>query len=278
VKSLQSFIIIIFLFIITPSIAAEYYNWEDENGNIVITNIPPPENVKKYNRNIEEESDQTAVQTEAAAQQKSVDAPPPLTFAAPPEVVVIPSGDRYIYMLPDMTGIYFYHGYWYRFHHHRWFHSTIYNGIWVLSDASLIPHAIIRIPPDYPRYIPSGYQRISYNDLHKDWRNWDNTRHWHNFEWYQHELRPETRKERLRGIEAARTREGYTGGNKPAASLDASQRVKNKQQKKSGDDAQRIKQPKEKHKNSQTGSNEQKKDAYPEKHEKNDKPEKLKAH
>jgi hypothetical protein len=277
-KSLQILIIIFFLFIITPSIAAEYYTWEDESGNIVITNTPPPENVKKYNRNIEEESDQTAAQTETAAEQKSVDPPPPLVFAAPPEVVVVPSGDRYIYMVPNMSGIYFYHGYWYRFHHHHWFRSAIYNGNWVLSDTSLIPHAIVRIPPEYPHYMPPGYQRINYGNLHKDWRNWDNTRHWHSFEWYKNELRPETRKERLRGVEAARTRDGYTGGNKPTASLDSSQKVKNKQKKKSGDDAQSIKPPKEKHKKTRDGINEQKKDTSPEKHENKEKLGKPKTH
>ncbi len=42
--------------------------------------------------------------------------PPPVEFAEPPDVVGVPSGTSYVYMVPDTPGFYFYHGNWYRNH------------------------------------------------------------------------------------------------------------------------------------------------------------------
>ena len=55
----------------------------------------------------------------------SVPPPPPLKFAGPPDVVVVPSGTNDVYLVPNTVGLYFYGGYWYRFHGDHWFRSTI---------------------------------------------------------------------------------------------------------------------------------------------------------
>ncbi len=268
-RSFQISLIIIFLLMAMPVFCAEYYSWEDENGTTVISNVPPPGNVKKSERTISEESDQANIQTEETiADQKVGDAPPPLIFAEPPQVVVIPSGGSYIYMVPDMTGIYFYQGLWYRFHHGRWFRAAIYNGEWTLMRMSLVPHIIVEIPPEYPHYIPVGYYRINYHDLDREWRNWENSRHWHGFEWYQHELRPGTRKERLQRIEVGRAGEPYAGADKSAANFNPSQKVKGNKQKKSAVDERKAETPKVKHKKTQPGIKGQEEHLSPEQQEK----------
>jgi hypothetical protein len=264
-KRLQIFLVVIFLLIATPVLSAEYYSWEDENGTTVISNVPPPDNVKRRERSISEESDQANMQTEEeVTNQKVSDMPPPLVFTTPPEVVVIPSESSYVYMVPDIAGIYFYQGFWYRFHHHRWFRSDIYDGVWTLMGTSLIPHAVVRIPPEYPRYIPSGYNRIAYHNLRREWQQWDNSRHWHSFDWYKHESRPEIRKERLHNIEMGRAKEGNAGGYKPAASLNPEQKVKKSRPNKSASEEKKIIKPKVKKKKEQSKANEEGNPSSPE--------------
>lgn len=119
---------------------------------------------------------------------------PPLVFAGPPDVVVVPSETSYVYMVPDMVGLYFYGGYWYRFHGGRWFRATIYSGPWAYIVTSRVPRVIVNVPPDYFRHMPPGYHRIPYRDLHRSWRMWDNKRHWHRYDWYKHELREHERR------------------------------------------------------------------------------------
>jgi hypothetical protein len=121
-------------------------------------------------------------------------APPPLEFAGPPDVIVVPSGTTYVYMVPDMIGLYFYHSYWYRFHDRRWYRSTIYSGPWTYIETSIVPGVIVNVPPDYFRYVPRGYHRIHYRDLYRSWRTWDNNRHWNRYDWYKHELREHERR------------------------------------------------------------------------------------
>jgi hypothetical protein len=127
--------------------------------------------------------------------------PPPLQFAAPPDVVVIPSGISYVYMVPNYYGVYFYDGYWYRFYRGYWFRSSIYNGYWGYIEPSIVPQCIIAIPPEYIYYVPSGYYRIHYHDLHRNWRTWDEGHHWNRYDWYKHEMRDDIRRERYSQIE-----------------------------------------------------------------------------
>ena len=121
-------------------------------------------------------------------------APPPLEFAGPPDVIVVPSGTTYVYMVPDMMGLYFYHSYWYRFYNHHWYRSAIYSGPWTYIETSIVPRVIVNVPPDYFRYVPRGYHRIHYRDLYRSWRTWDNNRHWNRYDWYKNELREDERR------------------------------------------------------------------------------------
>ena len=111
--------------------------------------------------------------------------PPPLEFAGPPDVVVVPSGTGDVYLVPNSVGLYFYRGNWYRFHGDRWFRSTIYSGPWSYIATPRIPQVVVAIPPDYILGVPPGYHRIHYNDFHRNWQTWGNSRHWNSYGWYR---------------------------------------------------------------------------------------------
>ena len=115
----------------------------------------------------------------------NVPPPPPLQFAGPPDVVVVPSGTSDVYLVPNTAGLYFYGGYWYRFHHDHWFRASLYSGPWVTIGTSLVPRAVWGIPPDYILGLPPGYHRIHYGDFHRHWRDWGHNRHWQNQSWYR---------------------------------------------------------------------------------------------
>lgn len=118
---------------------------------------------------------------------------PPLAFAGPPEVVVVP-GAAYVYMVPDVVGLYFYHGFWYRTHEGRWYRSTLYGGPWTYIVRTRVPRVTVNVPPDYFIHFPAGYHRIPYRDLHRNWRVWDNRRHWNRYDWYKNEFREHERR------------------------------------------------------------------------------------
>lgn len=130
--------------------------------------------------------------------------PPPISFAAPPDVVVVPSGESYVYMVPNRVGLYFYGGHWYRYHLGHWFRSDIYNGSWGLIDIGLVPSFVLDIPPEYPRFLPRGYHRLHYGDFYRNWNSWDRDRHWHNRDWFRREMRPDVRQQRFSRIERYR--------------------------------------------------------------------------
>lgn len=136
---------------------------------------------------------------------------PPLEFAAPPDVVVVPSGASYVYMVPDTPGVYFYDDYWYRFYGGHWFRAAIYSGPWAYVATSLVPVLVVDVPPDYIRYLPRGYHRIHYRDFHSHWRAWQGDRHWNRYDWYRQEVRE---RERRRHPEGYRPPRG--GEHKPA--------------------------------------------------------------
>ena len=134
--------------------------------------------------------------------------PPPLQFAEPPDVYVVPSGSSYVYMAPDYDGVYFYGGNWYRLYNDRWFRSSRYNGDWGYIETSIVPQVIIVLPPEYIHYVPSGYNRIHYDDFHSNWQSWDQGRHWDSYDWYKHERRDDIRRERYNFIERDRHQRG----------------------------------------------------------------------
>ncbi len=112
-----------------------------------------------------------------------VSLPPLITFASPPEVVVIP--ETYVYAVPDSeVEIYFFGGWWWRPWEGRWYRSRSYNSGW----------GYYREVPSFYRHIPSGwrndyrehrwqgrpwnYQRISHRQVQGNWRNWERGRYW----------------------------------------------------------------------------------------------------
>lgn len=124
----------------------------------------------------------------------SISVPPPLVFEGPPELVVVPGGGGYVYMVPDMLGIYFYGGYWYRIHDGRWFRARLYSGPWSYIVRSRVPRYVVGVPPDYYLYLPPGYHRVYYDDLRTHWRSWDRDRHWNGYDWYKHEFKEHERR------------------------------------------------------------------------------------
>ncbi len=117
----------------------------------------------------------------------SIGAPSPFVFAEQPDLVVIPSGSAYVYMVPGIPGLYFYNNVWFRFHRGHWFTSSVYDSTWTYIDTARVPRFVLDVPPDYYRHLPPGYYRIHYGDLRAHWREWDQVKHWNKYDWYKHE-------------------------------------------------------------------------------------------
>jgi len=113
----------------------------------------------------------------------SIGLPPPIVFAAPPELVVLPGSN--VYVAPDLAeDIFFYSGWWWRPWGGHWYRSRSYDSGW----------AYYRNVPSFYRGIPSSWrndyrdhrwhgrqwdhQRISHQQLHQNWRSWEQNRHW----------------------------------------------------------------------------------------------------
>ena len=111
--------------------------------------------------------------------------PPPLPFATPPDIVVVPSGATEVYLVPNTVGLYFHGGYWYRFHGDHWFRASLYSGPWGPVEVSLVPRAVVAIPPNYILSMPPGYHRIHYVDFNSHWRDWGRTHYWNSQPWYR---------------------------------------------------------------------------------------------
>jgi hypothetical protein len=134
--------------------------------------------------------------------------PPPFDQELPPDMVVAPSGNTYVYMAPDYPGVYFYQGGWYRWWNGGWYIAPAWRSGWSSVRFSAVPQVIVSIPPTYVRQFPSDYRRLSYRDYHSNWKKWDERHYWHSQEWYRHELRDDVRRERTRqAVEAQRQNE-----------------------------------------------------------------------
>jgi len=132
--------------------------------------------------------------------------PAPLGFATPPDVVVVPSGENYVYMVPNTFGVYFFGGFWYRYHSGYWFRTNAYNAPWVPISAAVVPRVIMNVPPEYVYSLPPNYYRIHYNDFYRHWLEWDRSHYWHRYDWYRNEMRADVVRERHRYIERERKR------------------------------------------------------------------------
>jgi len=137
------------------------------------------------------------------------------TEEAPPDVVVVPSGENYVYMVPNMFGVYFFGGSWYRYYNGYWFRANAYNEPWVPVAGAAVPMVIVNVPPEFVYSIPPEYHHIHYDEFHRGWRDWDRDRHWHQYDWYKHEVREDIRRERLHRINEVRERWRRGEGQRP---------------------------------------------------------------
>jgi hypothetical protein len=128
--------------------------------------------------------------------------PPPVLIVHNPDLVVVPSGEAQVYMVPNMVGVYFYEGRWYRYHHGVWFTAGVYNEPWVFVQPPVVPSFVVGISPAYAFYLPRGYHRIHYGEFHSHWHTWDREKHWHHERWFQNERRAEVRHARERQAHA----------------------------------------------------------------------------
>jgi hypothetical protein len=142
----------------------------------------------------------------------TAEAPPPLEVQNP-EMVVVPSGNSYVYMVPNVYGVYFHNGFWFRHYNGIWFRSAVYNSGWVAVRPAIVPGVVIGVYPEYAMYLPAGYFRIGWGDFHSHWRGWGYN-HWHRNGWFQHEMR--ARAERHRHIERQRSSWARGEGHRPA--------------------------------------------------------------
>jgi hypothetical protein len=144
-------------------------------------------------------------------------APPPVLDVGPssqqgvatPDVVVVPSGETYVYMVPNTTGVYFYGGYWYRTYEGYWFRSQNSVGSWGMVALTVVPRVVLNVPPESPRFLPPSYYRIHYDDLRQHWQEWDHNHEWHNHDWFKAEMRPDVRAERQALINQERERHSF---------------------------------------------------------------------
>jgi hypothetical protein len=127
------------------------------------------------------------VTVEAAAPE--VVPPAPLQFQTAPEMVVVPSGNAYVYMVPNVYGVYFYEGSWFRYHNGFWFRSAAWNGYWAPVQVGIVPGVIIGLSPEYAMYLPVGYYRIPFAHFHMHWRTWGHNHHWHGHHWFKHQMK-----------------------------------------------------------------------------------------
>ena len=104
---------------------------------------------------------------------------PGLVLGAPPVMAVVPG--TYVYAAPEADAdLFFYQGYWYRPYNGRWFASVDFNGPWGSIAFNRVPQAVIDLPPAYRR-MPSASPRMPYGMVRKNWRNWEEERHWDNY-------------------------------------------------------------------------------------------------
>jgi hypothetical protein len=143
--------------------------------------------------------------------QVAAEAPPPLE-AQNPEMVVVPSGNSYVYMVPNTYGVYFHNGFWFRYYNGVWFRSAVYNSGWAVVRPALVPRVVVGVYPEYAMYLPAGYFRIGWGDFHSHWRGWG-PGYWHSRPWFKQEMR--ARAERHRHIERQRSDWGRGHGSAP---------------------------------------------------------------
>ena len=140
----------------------------------------------------------------------NISLPPPIAFVEPPELIVLPETNIYVY--PDMDmDIFFYNGWWWRLWENRWYRSQDYNSGWSYYRGA--PSFYSEVPSDwrdnYREHTWRGhqwnYQRIPHQKVQQNWRGWEKSRYWeHQQNWGVKDLQPQTRSRQPVGEEQQR--------------------------------------------------------------------------
>ncbi|MGC2063890.1 MAG: hypothetical protein WA610_13005 [Thermodesulfovibrionales bacterium] len=102
---------------------------------------------------------------------------PAYSFAAPPEVVVIPG--TYVYMVPDIdVDVLFFQGYWWRPYEGRWYRSRTYKGSWDNVAPARVPRGLRELPQDYRQRLSPRHERVHHGDVQRNWKKWEKERYW----------------------------------------------------------------------------------------------------
>jgi len=109
---------------------------------------------------------------------------PPVVFQAPPNVIVMPD-TNYVYVVPDINvDMFFWYGWWWRLWEGRWYRSHYYDRGWAYYDR--IPSFYFDVDPGWRGHYRDhnwfghrwNYERIPHVRLQKNWKSWQNNRHW----------------------------------------------------------------------------------------------------
>jgi hypothetical protein len=110
--------------------------------------------------------------------------PPPIAFQAPPEVIVLPETEG-VYVVPEIdVDLFFWNGFWWRLWEGRWYRSAYYDRDWVYYNN--VPRFYFNVDPHWRGYYHNhnwyghhwNYERIPYQRLHENWKNWQTNRSW----------------------------------------------------------------------------------------------------
>lgn len=110
--------------------------------------------------------------------------PPPILFPKPPEVIVLPDTDD-VYVAPDIdVDLLFWGGWWWRLWEGRWYRSHYYDRAWGYYDN--VPRFYFDVDPGWRGYYRDhywrghrwDYERIPDRRLQRNWKSWQNDRHW----------------------------------------------------------------------------------------------------
>jgi len=116
----------------------------------------------------------------------SIPLPPPVTFAAPPDVVVLPDTDG-VYVAPGVdVDIFFWNGFWWRPWEGRWYRSPYYDRGWAYYDS--VPRFYFDVDPYWRSHYRDhswhghiwNYQTIHHAQLQQNWKRWQGNRTWGN--------------------------------------------------------------------------------------------------
>ena len=114
----------------------------------------------------------------------TISLPPPISFAAPPDVIVMPDTDD-VYVVPDIdVDMFFWDGWWWRLWEGRWYRSQYYDRGWGYYNN--VPSFYFDVDPGWRGYYREhdwyghrwNYDRIPYGQLQHNWKSWHNDRHW----------------------------------------------------------------------------------------------------